>query len=66
MTRSQAQLLWNAFELGPVLASEEEVGLLEEHNPELLQAYFALHRLGFGVDENCAVENIANGPEETK
>lgn len=41
----QAMQLAEAHEVEQLLSNEEEVELLEEHNPELLEAYRALWAL---------------------
>ena len=42
MTPKQAQLIIDAHEIDALLSNEEECDLLEENNPELLEAYQAL------------------------
>lgn len=51
LTRGQAQLLCDTHEVVSLLDNEEEIELLEENNPELLEAYFALHRMAYGDKE---------------
>ena len=50
LTQEQAQLLCDAHEVYSLLENEEEIELLEVNNPELLEAYYALHRLAAGED----------------
>lgn len=50
LTKEQAQLLCDAHEVYSLLENEEEIELLEANNPELLEAYYALHRLAAGAD----------------
>lgn len=42
LTKEQAQLLVDTHELDVLIQNEEEVELLEENNPELLEAYETL------------------------
>ena len=48
LTAQQAQLICDAHEVDSLLENEEEVELLEDNNPELLEAYRALSRLAIG------------------
>ena len=57
LTREQAQLIMDAHDITQILGDEEEFGLLEQNNPEIAEAYFALHRIAFGVDKDTKVEN---------
>lgn len=57
LTKEQAQLLWQSFNLSATLRSEEEMDLLQSQNPELLEAYYALHRIGFGASDDCKTED---------
>lgn len=50
LTQEQANLICDAFEIFSVLSNEEEIKCLEDGNPELLEAYFALHRIAAGSD----------------
>ena len=50
LTQEQAQLLCDTHEVYSLLENEEEVELLEANNPELLEAYYALHRIAAGAD----------------
>lgn len=61
LTQEQAQLLCDSHEIYSLLDNEEEVELLEIHNPELLEAYFALHRIAAGAD---TTKHGGNGCEE--
>lgn len=45
MTKEQAALLADAHEVRSLMDNEEEVDLLEQHNPALLGAYEALLEL---------------------
>lgn len=51
LTRDEAQLICDAHEIGLLLNNEEEVDLLEQHNPELLAAYEVLAAIANGDDE---------------
>lgn len=42
LTQEQAQLLVDAHEVAQLMDNEEEVELLKENNPEMLDAYRAL------------------------
>lgn len=42
LTKEQAQLLVDTHEIEMLMQNDEEVELLEEHNPELLEAYETL------------------------
>lgn len=57
LTREQARMIMDTHDITTTMGDEEEMGLLEENNPELAEAYFALHRIAFGADKNCKVEN---------
>ena len=50
LTKEQAQLLCDAHEVVSMLGNEEEMELLEANNPELAEAYYALHRLAYGME----------------
>jgi hypothetical protein len=50
LTQEQAAMLCDAHEVYALLENEEEIELLEDNNPELLEAYYALHRLAVGSD----------------
>ena len=45
LTKEQAQMLCDAHEVYSLMGNEEEIELLNENNPELLEAYFALCRI---------------------
>lgn len=45
MTPAQARIIMEAFGIDAELNNEEEVELMEAHNPELLDAYHALQTL---------------------
>lgn len=55
LTKEQAVMLCDAHEVYSMLEDEEEIELLEANNPELLEAYYALHRLSVGA------ETVTNG-----
>lgn len=42
LTKEQAQLIVDTHELDVLMDNDEEVDLLEQHNPELLDAYRVL------------------------
>jgi len=50
LTQEQAALICDAHEIEQLLDNTEEVELLEENNPELLEAYMALHNMAIGLD----------------
>ena len=50
LTQIQAQVLCDAHEIYQLLDNEEEIELLDDNNPELLEAYYALHRIAAGAD----------------
>lgn len=41
-SKEQAKLIIEAHDINECIEDEEEVQCLEEHNPELLQAYYAI------------------------
>ncbi len=45
LTRDEAQALCDALDLAYFFESNEEIDLLEEHNPTLLQAYETLRAI---------------------
>lgn len=47
LSEDQAKLLCEAFEVFNILNDEQEVELLEEHNPALLEAYRELYDLAY-------------------
>lgn len=49
LSQEQARILCEAHEVYSLLENEEEIELLEANNPELLEAYYALHRLAAGA-----------------
>lgn len=61
ITKEQASLICEAHEIFQLLDNEEEIELLEENNPELLEAYFALHRTAVGADIAEPEERIKEG-----
>jgi len=63
LTQEQAQILCDAHEIYSLLENEEEIELLESNNPELLEAYYALHRLAAGAD---TVTEGTDGCEQEK
>jgi len=48
ITEEQARLLCEAFGVFELLQDEEETGLLEEHNPSMLDAYIDLYQMAYG------------------
>ena len=54
LTPEQAMLICDAHELFQLMDNEEEVELLEDNNPELLEAYTELLNMA-----------MTNGPDET-
>ena len=60
LTQEQARMLCDAHGIFSLLDNDEKIELLETNNPELLEAYFALHRIAAGCTEShggdtCAV-----------
>ena len=51
MTKEQAQLIVEAFEIDQLLGDDEEVQNLKEHAPKQLQAYRALLAFAEGVED---------------
>jgi len=47
LTERQAKILCEAFEVFDMLNDDEEVEMLEENNPELLEAYQELYELAY-------------------
>ena len=60
MTKEQARILIENYEIAEFLENEEEVQCLEDANPELLEACRALHEFVFSEQENLGelFENI--------
>jgi hypothetical protein len=50
LTRYQAQLILEVHDIESLLNNEEEVDLLEQQNPELLNAYLNLQGIADGSD----------------
>jgi hypothetical protein len=50
LTQEQARLIMDAHEIEALLNNEEETDLLEQHNPELLDAYLNLQGVADGSD----------------
>lgn len=48
LTKKQAEIICEAHEIDTLLENEEEVELLKENNPELLDAYRELVRVSVG------------------
>ena len=48
LTPKQASILVDAHEIESLLENEEELELLEDYNPELVEAYRALVRMTIG------------------
>lgn len=61
LTQKQARLLCYAHEVYSLLDNEEEIEMLEENNPELLEAYYALHRIAAGAGTATEVDADALG-----
>lgn len=61
LTQEQAKLLCDAHEIYSLLDNDEETELLEANNPELLEAYYALHRVAAGADTATEVDADALG-----
>ena len=61
LTKEQASMICDAHEIFSLLSDEEEMELLKEHNPELLEAYFALHQVAVGADTVTTGANEASG-----
>jgi hypothetical protein len=57
LTRNQAKLIIYTHDINVTLGDDEELELLEKNNPELAEAYFALHRIAFGADKDTKTEN---------
>lgn len=57
MNKEQAQVIYDMLELDYLLQDDEEMHMLEKQNPELLDAYFALHRFIFGADSTEIVND---------
>ena len=45
ITKEQAQILCDAHDVYAMLASDEEIEILEVNNPVLLEAYLALRQI---------------------
>jgi len=56
MTKEQARILIENYEIAEFLENEEEVQCLEDANPELLEACKALHKFAFTEQEK---ENLS-------
>jgi hypothetical protein len=50
LTQEQARLIMDAHEIESTLDSEEEADLLEQNNPDLLNAYLNLQAIADGSD----------------
>ena len=50
LNRDQAQLICDSFEIHAFFDDEEEVELMEKHNPDLLRAYEVLRAIADGDD----------------
>jgi hypothetical protein len=50
LTQSQARMIMDAHEIEALLDNEEETDLLEQHNPDLLDAYLNLQGIADGSD----------------
>ena len=51
LTTEQTQALVRAYEIDRLIKNEELVGILEDNNPELLEAYRALVIMAFGTEK---------------
>jgi hypothetical protein len=60
LTKEQARMICEAHEIFAVLGDDEERELMEENNPDLLDAYCELHKLAVGAD---TVTDGGNGCE---
>lgn len=49
LTREQAKSIIDAHDILYLLGNEEELKFLQKQNPVLLEAYFMLHRIAFGI-----------------
>ncbi len=52
LTKDQARAICEVHQIFDILNLEHEVELLRRHDPELLEAYYALHRLAAGAPED--------------
>ena len=59
-TKEQAKLIINTYDILETLGSEEEMEMLEEQNPELAEALYALHRYAYG-NPNAKIINEKKG-----
>lgn len=50
LTKEQAQILCEAYEVYSLLENKEDVELLRANDPQLLEAYYALHRVAVGKE----------------
>ena len=48
-TKEKAKLIISAYDILETLGSDEEIEMLEEQNPKLLEALFSLHRYAYGT-----------------
>lgn len=60
LTREQAGAILDAHDILNTLSDDEEMGLLEESNPHLAEAYYALHRIAYGAKAMGEVVNADN------
>lgn len=51
LTNEQASLICDAHSIYALLENDEEIELLEQHNPELLEAYRALYDIAVNEQE---------------
>lgn len=49
LSQEEAQMICEAHNIDELLLNEEEVECLDEHNPELLEAYLSLQKIANGV-----------------
>lgn len=57
MTRDQAKLIMEAHGILALLDDVLVLEAIEETNPELAEAYFALHRIAYGADPTASRDN---------
>ena len=48
-TKEKAKLIISTYDILETLGRDEEIEMLEEQNPELLEALFSLHRYAYGT-----------------
>jgi hypothetical protein len=65
LTQDQAKALLDAHDIISMLNDDEEMELLEDNNPELAEAYYALHRIAYGAKDAGDPVN-ANAPSNAR